>query len=49
MFLMQVLFYLDYLFFLFVSEENIPHEEECVGVVRMNDFQAVRTLQPPVP
>lgn len=34
--------------FLF-PQENIPHEEDRVGVVRMNDFQAVRTLWPPVP
>lgn len=46
-FLMQALFYLDYFFFF--SQENVPHEEECVGVVRMNDFQAVRTLWPHVP
>lgn len=47
-FLMQesVLFGLS-LFFL--PQESVPHEEECVGVVRMNDFQAVKTLWPHVP
>lgn len=44
-FLMQesVLFGLSLLFLtFFFLQESIPHEEECVGVVRMNDFQAVR-------
>lgn len=30
-------------------QESAPHEEGCVGVVRMNDFQAVRILWPRVP
>lgn len=43
----SVLFGLSLSFF-FSPQESIPHEEECVGVVRMNDFQAVRMLRPHV-
>lgn len=49
-FLMQesVLFGLSLSLSLF-PQESAPHEEERVGVVRMNDFQAVRMLWPRVP
>lgn len=48
-FLMQESVIFGLSLFFFPPQESIPHEEECVGVVRMNDFQAVKTLWPHVP